>query len=238
MDAPYTRSAAIYDVIAADPRFDYPGHAAHVVRLIRERNPGASTLLEVGCGTGRFFEELQPEFALTGLDVSPDMLAIARRRFPGVEVVEADMRRLDLDGTFDAVACLFSSIGYMTTGEDLQAAISAMARHLAPGGVLVVDGWIRPDAFIDGNLAVDTFSLGDTTVVRVASSTRDGDLSHLEMHHLVAEKGMGVTYFVEGHDMLLVPDDGYVSAFTAAGLTDVAVDDGYPNRARIAGTRR
>lgn len=238
MDAPYTRSAAVYDVVYADPRFDYPGHAADVVRLIRDRNPDAATLLEVGCGTGRFFPALCAEFAVTGLDVSPEMLAEARRRFPDVEVVEADMRDFDLGREFDAVACLFSSIGYVTSTEELYSAVAAMARHLAPGGVLVVDGWIRPAEFRDGRVSVDTFVVEGTTVVRVSYGTSRGDLSHLDMHHLVGTEGEGVTYFAEGHDMLLVPDEGYVAALTAAGLTDVVVTDGYPRRARLAATRR
>ena len=41
----------------------------------------------------------------------------------------------DLGRTFDAVVCLFSSIGYVGTEERLRAAIGSMARHAAPGGM-------------------------------------------------------------------------------------------------------
>lgn len=57
------------------------------------------------------------------------------------------MRSFDLGRRFDAVTCLFRSIGYMPTVEDLSAAVATMARHLVDGGVLVVDGWVRPDAW-------------------------------------------------------------------------------------------
>jgi SAM-dependent methyltransferase len=64
-----------------------------------------------------------------------------------------------LDRSFDAVVCLFSSIGSLTSTEELDEAVGAMSRHLNPGGVLIVDGWIRPDydhAFGSAGLAVET----------------------------------------------------------------------------------
>ena len=48
------------------------------------------------------------------------------------------------------VTCLFSAVGYMTTEADLDAAVANMAQHVRPGGVLLVEGWITPDAFLPG----------------------------------------------------------------------------------------
>ena len=45
------------------------------------------------------------------------MLGIARHRLPGVPLHLADMRDFDLPERFDAVTCLFSSIGYLTTDD-------------------------------------------------------------------------------------------------------------------------
>ncbi len=48
----------------------------------------------------------------------------------------------------DAVVCLFSSIGYMGSTDELDRAITTMTRHLDRGGCLIVDGWVRPDACV------------------------------------------------------------------------------------------
>ncbi|RPI25841.1 MAG: class I SAM-dependent methyltransferase [Actinobacteria bacterium] len=234
-DRPYSRSAAVYDVIYGTGEFDYPGHAAAVTALIEERNPDAATLLEVGCGTGLFLELLVERFAVSGVDVSAEMLAVAAARLPGVPLHSADMRSFILDDRFDAVVCLFSSLGYMTTEADLRLAVTRMAAHLAPGGVLVVDGWLRPEGVIDGYMGLDS-AAGDGVTVARMSFTRLGEgVTDLEMHHLVGRPGAGVDYFVERHRMGVYPDEVYVAALTAAGLEGVTVAPGYRGRGRFAG---
>jgi SAM-dependent methyltransferase len=65
---------------------------------------------------------------------------------------ETDMLSFDVGKSFDAVTCLFSSIGYAGSVDGLNGAIDTMARHLKPGGVLVVEPWILPDKWQDGNV--------------------------------------------------------------------------------------
>ena len=60
----------------------------------------------------------------------------------GLEVrfLEQDMRELDVDGRpFDVVTCLFDSIGYGVEDEAIVGTLRAMAKHLAPNGILVVE---------------------------------------------------------------------------------------------------
>lgn len=232
---PYIRSAVVYDLIYGDEAFDYPGHAAAVTALIEASNPGAATLLEVGCGTGLFLERLLDRFAVTGVDMSAEMLAVASARLPVVPLHAADMRRFSIDERFDAVVCLFSSLGYMATEAELRQAVARMADHLAPGGVLVVDGWLRPEIVIDGFVGLDTAAAEGVTVGRM-SFTRLGDgVTDMEMHHLVGRPGIGIEYFVERHLMGVYPDDVYVAALTAAGITGVTVTEGYRGRGRFSG---
>ena len=51
------------------------------------------------------------------------------------------MTRFDLHRKFDAVVCLFSSIGYVRTVKRLERAIGCMAHHLSYGGVLIIEPW-------------------------------------------------------------------------------------------------
>src|SRR3954447_5484559 len=118
----FSRSAHMYDAIYASVR-DYPREAAEVDRLIQEHRPGARTLLDVACGTGAHLEHLK-DYELEGLDLDPEMLAIARERLPDVAFHEGDLVEFDLDRRFDAVVCMFSSIGYVRTEERLRSAIA------------------------------------------------------------------------------------------------------------------
>ena len=91
--------------------------AAAVSSRIREHKPGAATLLDVACGTGAHLVHFAREFRVEGIDISDDQLAVARTRLPGVELHQGDMTTFDLGRTFDAVTCMFSSIGYVGTLE-------------------------------------------------------------------------------------------------------------------------
>ncbi|MGH2674432.1 MAG: class I SAM-dependent methyltransferase [Actinomycetota bacterium] len=101
------------------------------------------TLLELGSGGGNNASHLKRHFTMTLTDLSPDMLEISRRINPACEHVEGDMRTLRLGREFDAVF-VHDAIDYMTTVEDLRAAIETAFAHLRPGGVaLFVPDYVK-----------------------------------------------------------------------------------------------
>jgi SAM-dependent methyltransferase len=107
------QSAAWYDRFYATK--DYAAEARQVTALIHQHNPPARTLLDVACGTGRHLEHLRETFACHGVDLDPALLEFARQRLPGIPLTHGDMTDFDLGRRFDAVTCLFSSIGYTRT---------------------------------------------------------------------------------------------------------------------------
>lgn len=211
----FTRSARFYDAVYSFK--DYAAEAAKVDALIKRRNPGARTLLDVACGTGKHLEHLHGRYDAEGLDLDPELLAIARERLPGIRLHEGDMATFDLGRRFDAVICLFSSIGYARTVEDLNRAVAAMAFHLEPGGVLAVEPWITPDAWQDGHVGAVFVDEPDLKIARVNLSERDGRLSRMDFHYLVASPA-GIDRFEERHELGLFTGDEYVAAFSATGL--------------------
>ena len=70
--------------------------------------PSARSLLDVACGTGKHLEHLQHHYRVAGVDISPAMLDVARRRLPGVPLHVGDMVDFELGRTFDVVTCLES----------------------------------------------------------------------------------------------------------------------------------
>jgi SAM-dependent methyltransferase len=213
----FSRSAALYDPLYATFK-DYPREVERLRELIAERVPGARTLLDVACGTGKHLELLRVHFDVVGLDLDPGLLAIARARVPGVELHEGDMTEFDLGRRFDVVTCLFSSIGYVLTLERLHEAVGAMARHLEAGGLLVVEPWLRPDAWEEGHVSMLVVDEPTLKIVRISKPGRKGDISTIEFHYLVGTPE-DVQHFVERHELGLFADDDYLGAFEASGLT-------------------
>jgi SAM-dependent methyltransferase len=213
----FTRSAALYDPLYATFK-DYPREVERLRELIGDRVPAARTLLDVACGTGKHLELLRPHFEVVGLDLDPGLLAIARERVPGVELHEADMTDFDLGRRFDVVTCLFSSIGYVLTLERLHEAVEAMVRHLEPDGLLLIEPWVRPEAWQEGHLSMLVVDEPTQKIVRISRPIRRGNVSVVEFDY-VAGTPERVEHFVERHELGLFSDEDYRGAFSAAGLT-------------------
>jgi len=234
----YGQSARIYDLLYVGTGIkDYPAEAALLNQIITGACPHARTLLDVACGTGEHLSQLRQWYEVEGADISPAMLDVARKRLPGVSLHLADMRRLDLGRQFDAVTCLFSSIGYITDPSELTSTVERLAAHVGPGGVLILDGWVRPDMWRDEFRGdPDIASDHETMVVRLSFSRRAGRITELEMHHLVRTES-GIDYFVETHRLALTPTEEYLAAVENAGLKARVVRDFMPSRDRIVGVR-
>ncbi len=101
---------------------------------------GGGSLLELGCGTGRVLELLTNDFStLHGIDISPEMLEIARRRLPEAELHQMDMRSFALGQQFSAVICVFDTINHLTSFEEWKKTFQAARDHLVPGGIFLLD---------------------------------------------------------------------------------------------------
>ena len=229
----FSRSARIYDAIYASIR-DYPKEAAELDRLIQERRPGARTLLDVACGTGAHLEHL-PGYELEGLDLDPEMLAVARERLPAVTFHEGDMADFDLGKRFDAVVCMFSSIGYVKTEERLRTAAAAFGRHLEPGGVLVVEPWLAPDVWQDRHIGSVFVDEPELKIARMNVAEREGDVSIVEFQYLVGTPD-GIERFSERHELGLFTVEQYLEAFSSAGLEVEHDPEGPMGRGLYVGT--
>src|SRR5918997_320026 len=149
----YTQSAQFYDAIYHFK--DYTAACKQLATLLQAHAPTAKTLLDVACGTGKHLEYLREYYHVEGLDLNPDMLEIARQRCPGVSFHRADMTDFHLDHDFDVVTCLFSSVAYVRTLENLEQAVANMARHLRPGGMLIVEPWFSPESYWTGTITAN-----------------------------------------------------------------------------------
>jgi len=232
----FRHTARVYDLLYQATGRDYAAEATTLHELIQQRSPRAASLLDVACGTGGHLVHLRQWYEVVGVDLDPGMLDEARRRLPGVPLVEADMRRFSLDRTFDSVTCLFSSIGYMGSEQDLDRAVATMVSHLAPGGVFVMDGWIRPDAWADDE-PIHLLSASDenVTVARMSRSRCEGNRTFLDMHYLIGSRH-GLSHEFEIHDMTLFEPAQYEAALHRAGLISVeTLPSPSPGRDRYVG---
>lgn len=207
---------AIYDALGKDPEAEARGLLDVVAAALGQ---APTSWLDVACGTGRHLAAVADAVDdLVGVDLSPQMLDVARTRLAGrIELHVADQRTLALDRTFDVVSSLFSSIGYARDLDELDATIAALAGHVAPDGALLVEPWVDPDDWEDGRTQVVDVEEGDRRAVRMLTSRREGETSVLDAAIVSAAAGR-LTVDREEHRMLLVPTDRLLEAVRRAGL--------------------
>ncbi|MDJ1133677.1 class I SAM-dependent DNA methyltransferase [Streptomyces iconiensis] len=229
--------AEIYDHVYTLRGKDYPAESKQVTEQIRCRLPGASSLLDVACGTGGHLRYLKEAFAhVEGLELSGAMLSVARKRMPGTPLHQGDMRGFDLGRTFDAVVCMFASVAHQSAAE-LATTAQCFARHLRPGGVVVVEPWWFPETFAEGYVAADVLMPDHRTIARVSHAHREGDASRMEVHYVVAEPESGVRHFVESYVHQLFPRALYERALSDAGFSTEYIGGAQAGRGLFLGVK-
>ncbi len=246
----YSDRADLYDTVYQWK--DYAAEARTVAQLLADRGVGpGSRVLEAACGTGRYLEQLQGDYRVAGFDLSDGMLAVARGRLPGVPLWKADMAEVrpdQVDAPYDAVVCLFSSIGYVWPESRMRQAMARMAALVRPGGVLLIEPWLtdevyrvgRPNLQTSGRPSLDAepaellVARGGVARVREEDGLR---ISVLDLHYMLVPAHGQVEHFVERHELWLCPTRTMVGAMEHAGLKVETISDGLsPGRGLLLGT--
>ena len=211
----FLESAELYDAI-----YHFKNYARECERLralIADAVPGARTILDVACGTGEHAKFLKQYYAIDGVDLNESYLRAARVKNPAGSYTRADMTDFDLAATYDAVTCLFSAIGYVRTAGRLQRAIACMARHVNPGGVLIVEPWLTPDDWKPGATFIHAGEIGADKVCRMSLSGQEGNLSVVQMHYLRGRPD-GIEHYSERLELGLFTRDEMTRAFESANM--------------------
>ena len=144
--------AKIYDLLYEEKPYQEESNYIH--RLIQKHRPGASRMLELGCGTGNHAEHLAKfNYDIVGIDASSHMIALAQEKAiegPGkINFDEDDICSFRSKEKFDIVISLFHVMSYLTQDQDLSNAMKTAAQNLLPSGLFIFDFWYGPAMTMD-----------------------------------------------------------------------------------------
>lgn len=231
-------TADVYDAIYSTK--NYESEALALKGLIEQyKTTEGNELLDVACGTGLHLPYIVDDYQVTGVDLSEQQLEAAKKRLPDLTFVQGDMRDFDLHHQYDVVTCLFSSIGYVHPYEDLKQAIKNMANHLKPGGVMFIEPWLQPGVFDPSrppHTQIGELPEKQLKVTRTAHNDIDGNISIMNMHHVV-ETPNGTQKFTEEHRLALYTPQEFQEAFAEAGLELHHDEQGLSGRGLYIGTK-
>ena len=213
----FTESADFYDLIYSQVK-DYGEEASKLAAAIRDRHPEASELLDVACGTGehaRFLVEMG--FRVDGCDIEPDFVEIAAGKNPEGSFVQSDMVDFDLGKPYDVVLCLFSSIGYVRTVENLRLAIRCLAQHVRPDGLIIVEPSFQPGDLVGGKVFMQTAQEDGLHVCRMTHTEIHGKLARIQFEYLAGDSA-GIRRAEETHELAMFSREEMEEAFRRASL--------------------
>lgn len=219
----YNLMADIYDLFYHFK--DYKKESDFLIKLIHDHKPDSHSLLEIACGTGRFLEFLQDEYQVTGVDLSEPMLKVAKQRLNTVPLLQGNMVDFNLEKQFDVVCCLFRSIAYCKTLENLNDTLANMAQHTAPGGMVIIEPYYSPETLWEGHVDLNQLNEGETKLACMYVTEKIGTLAILNLHCLVGTKE-GVKHFSEISELGLFTTEQYMNAFQSAGLDSYYDENG------------
>jgi dTDP-3-amino-3,4,6-trideoxy-alpha-D-glucopyranose N,N-dimethyltransferase len=160
---------------------------------------------------------------VTGVDISEDMLRIARRKVKGrARFVRGDMRDLDasVEGKFDAVICLFSSVSYNLTMRDLRRTLQGLYDHLREPGVAVFDTHFTKRGFVDGHRGEDVFDDGRVIGARLSVSEREGDVGQLTFSYLIKDGAKTIVLRNDVHRLGLFDHEDFLRTMREVGFAE------------------
>jgi SAM-dependent methyltransferase len=222
----YTELAAWWPLLSAPD--DYAEEADWIMQqLVAALGRPPAEILELGSGGGNTASHLARSSRMTLVELQPEMLDVSKRLNPSATHEQGDMRAVRLGRTFEAVL-IHDAITYMTSEDELVAALSTARTHLRSGGVLIV----LPDA------VTETFESGCESGGHDGSDGRGRGLRYLEWTHaprenekthavdyaIILREADGSTCVVHDHHVLgLFPRSAWHEAFIRAGFAPPSV---------------
>ena len=133
----YGQFAQVYNQLMEAPYFEW---ADYIEELWAKFGTNPHLVLDLACGTGVLTDILSGRgYDMIGVDLSADMLMVARQTNPEILFLQQDMREFELYGSVDAIICVCDSINYILEVDELLQVFKQVEFYLNPNGLLIFD---------------------------------------------------------------------------------------------------
>ena len=135
----YSDFAKIYDFVMKD-EVDYLKWTDFLMEIFEKYNIKPELGCDIGCGTGTFTYNLSNKgIDMIGIDVSMDMLNVAKEKYPDILFLNQDMREFELYGTVDIITCMLNAVNYLESEDEIEDFFLLVKNYLNPDGIFVLD---------------------------------------------------------------------------------------------------
>lgn len=111
----------------------------YILKKINRYNKNAKSVLELGCGTGSNLLHFKKDIDLTGLDISGEMIKIAKKKLPGCKFYQQDIRSFSLNKKYDLILCLYDTLNHVLLFSEWKKIFENVNKHLNDKGLFIFD---------------------------------------------------------------------------------------------------
>jgi ubiquinone/menaquinone biosynthesis C-methylase UbiE len=214
----FSKSAVLYDQIYGTLK-NYNQECRNIHSLLQEQHKSARSLLDVACGTGEHAYLLKSQFGykVDGIDLDAGLLAIAKDKNSDGIFCQDDMIHFKMEKTYDAIICLFGSIGYVQTLDKVVASLQRFKEHLKDDGIIILEPWFQPGVLTPNKIYLNTAEDKDLSTARMTYIQINDRISTLHFEYLIGTSG-NISHQVETHKLGLFTIDEMKASFQSAGL--------------------
>jgi len=131
----YSKFAKYYDSLMGEPK----DKVALINSWIKKYNSKATSVLEIACGTGAILKLMEKQYEVSGLDLSKEMLSIAKKKIKKGNFYHKDMTSFSLNKKFDVILCIYDSINHLLKFSDWNKVFKNSSKHLNKSGLFIFD---------------------------------------------------------------------------------------------------
>lgn len=226
--------APLYDLLMTGVPYD--DWVAYLRQLLTTWGAHPTEVLDLACGTGNVtFLLAQEGYHVTGVDIAPDMIAVARKKAEAfglsIPFHVQDAAELSLPGqTFDLCVSLFDSLNYITEPARLARAMQRVAQHLRPEGLFIFDlnseFALKNNFFAQNNRNTNERLLYDWNSVYFPETR----LCRVDMEFSYQEEDGTKRSFEETHWQFAYQVEEILEMLSEAGFEDIASYQAYTLR--------
>lgn len=191
----FAKSARYYDLIKSLK--EYQKEADQIIDTLKYFGISSGNILDLACGTGEHDKYIKSKFQIDGLDLNKEFIEIARIKNPECIYYEENMIDFEINKTYDAIICLYGSIGYTKSLDNLSKMIACCKKHLKDNGLLIIEPWYNPDNWEVNVIHTTSVKSKSVSITRMSVGSEDGSIN---FHYLIGENGKGIEYFTEKYE--------------------------------------
>lgn len=217
MQKEYKQLSKYYDLINNEK--NYKEESSDFVRIINKyRKSKGKNLLDLACGTGSHIYYLKKIFHVEGIDLSRDLIKIAKKKNPHVKFGVVDMRKIKSKEKYGVVTILFSSISYLMTKKELIKTLNNVHKILNDGGVLLIETVYLKDYFKGIKNHVRKYSDERISIKRILNISMKKEIYNLDVRYEIFEEGKPKQIIFDKHFLKAWTKSEFKSFLEKAGF--------------------